>query len=192
MDASKGFSRRRFVTAASGVGIGILAGCSESDTKPKSIVKGNVLSIGLGALYRPESKPNDHQLLWILHTLENGEFEVGPQVKEATDLTADDVTPETTIADLPMADIYGELDIVQHFLAVTIHNYTTDEVNRREPLEASDSGYTYIAPSKYFGHIDVDTTYRFRVAEPGDYYPRDYGGRIIDVVEQIEPATETE
>lgn len=120
---------------------------------------------------------------WTIDITQDG-VELHDIVVEETDLTEEDVASETGVGDLPMPEIatafqrqvYGKL--TRTFVWLDGELQTRDEEN---DVDAGEVG-SYLAPTEFFGHIEPGETHRFRVGQPGDYYPIRRDGRAIDIL----------
>lgn len=191
---------RRTLVAGGGVvaltGLTGLAGCSTlkavtgSESDPDSIIEAEVHSKHLMAIFRSDHNPSGFagELLVAIMPSEN-DPNLGDRMKNDVGLTEDDISQDTTIADLPWADIYAAFDDTDGMVRTTCHVelslQTTDELNGREPLGDGQT-QPYVASLEFFDHLGLDETYRFRVGQPDEYFPTTNDPRIVDILDPVE------
>lgn len=181
-------NRRRFLTVSGTIGVGGLAGCTVFGSEEvDNSIEMEVESKWLRFEHKPASNPEDFSTGWIIQ-IHPDEAVLHEDVIEETDLTEDDVGPDTKLGELPMPEIFTAFQrseygsITRTYISVEGELQSRDQVNDIDPDE-DDAYRTYMAPTAFFDSIDPSESHRFRVARPGEYYPGLQSGRIIDILE---------
>ncbi|WP_336135172.1 hypothetical protein [Natronomonas amylolytica] len=182
-------NRRKFVRALGGITLGgttALAGCSGLDPGYTGGSEGgDTVTATVGA-----------KELWMGHKREGREpgstsvIHFGPEgawiderIEPRIDADSEDIEVGDSLYDLPISEIFTELDGIRTWIVFGLDISTPDEINGNEQVDDDSEYYWYAAPTAFFDHVDVKSEHTFRVATPGEYYDGAGHGRIIDIVD---------
>lgn len=181
-------NRRQFVSITTTVGAGGLARCSVfGSDEVDDTIEMDVEKKWLRFEHRPASNPESYSAGWIVWISSDGAA-LHEDIVEETELTEDDVGPDTKLGELSIPEIYRAFQRIEYgsirrtFITVEVSLQSRDEVSGHDPNEA-DPYHTYVAPTEFFDPIDLGESHRYRVAPSGEYYPALRSGRLIEILE---------
>lgn len=179
--------RRRFLTVAGTIGVGSLAGCTVFGSEEvDDTIEMEVENKWLKFEHKPASNPDTYSTGWIID-IHSDEAVLHEDIIEETDLTEDDVGPDTKLGELPMPEIFAAFQRIEYgsitrtYVSVQGELQFQDEINGIDPDE-DNPHRGYMATNAFYDAIDPGETHRFRVARSGEYYPGHQSGRIINIL----------
>jgi hypothetical protein len=181
--------RRRYLQGFGSIALvgGVsLAGCSALNTKNTSGSKDDdtvAAAVGGKQLWMGHKREGEETGSTSVIHFWPDEAWIDERIEPRIDADNEDISPGTSLAELPISEIAAELDGIRTWVVFALDLSTPDEINDNEPVDEEDGYYWYAAPTAFFDYIDVESEHTFRVAAPDEYYDGSGPGRIIDILD---------